>query len=244
MIEFFQECIAYVNLPATGMMIMVLLYWMMVMVGVFGLDTLDLDFDADADLGLDPGLGIDADVGINVDGGVDGAPATTFGGGSSASGNDGFLRSLFDFFYLGEVPIVIIGTFFVLFWWIATYLTNHFWNVDQSLWIAAAWFLPNAVVSLVLTRFSMIPFSIIFREEPAENKTREELCGQIGKVTTSEVTETFGQMELKINDEPEMILNVRAQPGEKLGKGDAAKIISFNHSNGTFLVELTKWEKI
>ena len=240
MIEFFQECIEHVNLPATGMMIMVLLYWLMVMVGVFGLDTLDLDFDADADLGLDADFGIE---GIDLDAGVDGAPATTFSGGSSASGNDGFLRAMFDFFYLGEVPIIIIGTFFVVFWWIMTYLTNHYTNPDFGWGIAAVWFVPNVLASLVLTRFSMIPFSIIFREEAAENKTREELCGQIGKVTTSEVTETFGQIELRINNEPEMILNVRTQPGEKLGKGEAAKIISFNHSNGIFLVELTKWEK-
>ena len=50
-------------------------------------------------------------------------------------------------------------------------------------------------------------------------------------------------MEIKQNNEPEMTINVRTNPGETLGKDDAAKIISFDNSNGTFLVELTKWEK-
>ena len=69
------------------------------------------------------------------------------------------------------------------------------------------------------------------------------MYGLIGFITTSEVTDTFGQMEIKLENEPEMRINVRTNPGESLARGDAAKIISFNNSNGTFLVELTKWEK-
>jgi hypothetical protein len=250
MIELFQELFSDVNLPATVLMVGVLLYWMMVIVGVFGMDVIDLDFgDADVDIGLDADVGIDADVGVDADlgvdvhSGVDAAPATTMSGGSSTTGNDGFLKSVFEYFYLGEVPIVIVGTFIVLFLWIFTYLTNHHWNPDKSLWVAAGWFVPNLIVSLILTRYTMIPFAIIFRKPPPENKTREEMYGRVGKVTTSEVTDKFGQIELKLVNEPEMTLNVRTKPGVKLGKGDAAKIISYDHTNGTFLVELTKWEK-
>lgn len=250
MIEFFQECVNYVNLPATTLMIMILLYWLMVMVGVFGMDAFDFDLDVDADVGLDADLGLDADFGIDGDmgvdihSGVDAAPATSLAGGSSTTGNDGFLRTVFEFFYLGEVPIVIIGTFFVLYFWIATFVTNHLYNLDQRLWISLAWLIPNILISLILTRFSMIPFAIIFKKPPPENTTRKEMYGLIGQVTTSEVTEKFGQMEIKQDDEPEMIVNIRTQAGQTLAKGDAAKIISFNNSDGTFLVELTKWEKM
>ena len=240
MIEFLQECVNYVNLPATLLMIGVLLYWVMVMVGVFGMDAVDLDFDMDADVGLDADVGIDADVG--VDGGVDGAPATSFSG-SSTTGNEGIFKQVFDFFYLGEVPIVIIGTFFALALWVATIMTNHWYNQDQRLLISLLWLIPNLIFSLVVTRISMIPFIQIFKRPPPENKTREEMYGLIGRVTTSEVTDKFGQIEVKPDNEPEMILNVRTQAGEKLAKGDAAKIVSYNHDNGTFFVELTKWEK-
>ena len=235
MFEFLNECVNTVNLPVTLLMIGVLLYWMMVIVGVVGMDAIDLDFDMDAD------VGIDADVG--VDGGVDTAPATSFGGGSSTTGNDGIFRQVFDFFYLGEIPIVIVATFFMLAFWFATIATNHWYNFDQSLLISLAWLIPNVIVSLVFTRTSMIPFIYIFKKPPPENKTREEMFGLTGRVITSEVTEKFGQLEVKPDNEPEMILNVRTQPGERLGKGDTAKIVSYNHDNGTFLVELTKWEK-
>ena len=237
MIQFFHESVNYVNLPVTTLMIMTLLYWVMVMVGVFGFDSFDFDFDASPDVDIDAGFGIDASTGL------DAAPATTLGGGSSATGNDGFLRAVFEFFYLGEVPIVIIGTFFMLFFWISTFVSNHFFNMDQSFLRSMLWLSPNLLISLVCTRISMIPFAMLFRKPPPENIRREEMYGLVGLITTSEVTETFGQMEIKLENEPEMRINVRTNPGESLTQGDAAKIISFNNSNGTFLVELTKWEK-
>jgi hypothetical protein len=232
------------------MMIMILLYWLMVMIGVFGMDAFDFDLDVnpdvglDMDIGLDADLGIDADFGVDVQGGVEGAPAASLASGSSTTGNDGFLRTVFQFFYLGEVPIVIIGTFFALFFWMATFVTNHQTNMDQRFWISMMWLIPNTVVSLALTRITMIPFAIVFKKPPPENTTREEMYGIIGRITTSEVTDDFGQMEIRQNNEPEMTINVRTTAsGNKLGKGDAAKIISYDNSNGTFLVELTKWEK-
>ncbi len=237
MIQFFQESVNYVNLPVTSLMIMTLLYWVMVMIGVFGFDSFDLDFDASPDIDIDAGFGIDANTGL------DAAPATSIGSGRSTTGNDGFLRTVFEFFYLGEVPIVIIGSFFILFFWISTFVSNHVFNMDQSFLRSMLWLSPNLVISLVCTRISMIPFAILFKKPPPENIRREEMYGLIGFITTSEVTDTFGQMEIKLENEPEMRINVRTNPGESLARGDAAKIISFNNSNGTFLVELTKWEK-
>jgi hypothetical protein len=243
MMEFFYECVNYVNLPATTLMIMILLYWLMVMVGVFGMDAFDFDL-GDADIGIDADVGLDADMGVDAHAGIDGAPATSMGG-SSTTGNDGILRQVFEFFYLGEVPIVIIGTFFVLYFWIATFVSNHFYNLDpQRLWISLAWLVPIVVISLFLTRFTMIPFAMVFKKPPPENIRREEMYGIVGRITTSEVTDKFGQMEIKQDNEPEMTINVRTKPDQTLGKGDAAKIISYDNSNGTFLVELTKWEKM
>lgn len=247
MIEFLQECVNYVNLPATTLMVMVLLYWIMVMVGVFGLDAVDLDFDADIpDMGLDADIGIDADIGLDADVGIDGgietAPGTAFSGGSSTTGNDGVARQLFEFFHLGEIPLVIIATFFMLFFWVSTMVSNHYYNMDQQLIPSLIWLLPNLLISLVLTRIAMIPFVFIFKKPPPDDKSRKNLYGVVGEVISLEVTEKHGQIEIKLDGEPEMKLNAHCAPGKRLGKGDAAKIISYNPADGTFLVELTKWE--
>ena len=241
MIQFFQETVNYVNFPVTILLIGMLLYWLMVIVGVVGMDGIDfgLDLDADVDVGLDIDPGIDAD----LDGGsIDGAPQTQLGSGSSTTGSDSALRTLFEYFYLGEIPIVIVASFLVLYLWMATIVTNHYTNPDQSFLIAAAWFLPNLFVSLVLLRFSMMPVAILFRKPPPENNTRDELLGLTGRVTTSEVTETFGRIEIKRGDEPEIILNVRARPGKSLKKNDLARVMTYNSDDGTFIVEYTQLE--
>lgn len=243
MIEFFQETVNYVNFPVTVMLIGMLLYWLMVIAGVVGMDAIDLglDLDADVDVGLDIDPGIDADV--DLDGGsIDGAPQTSMGSGSSSTGGDSALRTVFEYFYLAEIPIVIVASFFIFYMWMATVLTNHYTNPNQSFLIAAAWFLPNVLVSLFVLRFSMMPVAILFRKPPPENKTRDELLGLTGRVTTSEVTETFGQIEIKRGDEPEIILNVRARPGKTLAKNDLARVMAYNNNDGTFVVEHTKLE--
>lgn len=246
MIEFLREIVNYVNLPVTILMIMVLLYWAMIIVGVFGFDSLDFDFDTDVDIDLDADIGIDANVGIDadldVDGGVGTAPSTSFSGGSTTTGNDGALRAIFEYFYLGEVPIVIIGSFFMLYFWMATVITNHYFNMDQRLLPSLLWLTPNVIGSLIVMRYTMIPFAILFRKEPPENNTRDDMHGLVGVVKTSEVTETFGQMDVEKESGVEITLNVRTKSGQKLGKGDLAKILSYNQDTGTFLVELTKWE--
>jgi len=223
------------------LLIGMLLYWLMVIAGVVGMDAIDigLDLDADVDVGLDVDPGIDVD----LDGGsLDGGPQTSMGSGSSTTGGDSALRSVFEYFYLAEIPIVIVASFLVLYFWIFTILTNHYTNLDQKFWISAAWFLPNVFASLVLLRFSMMPVAILFRKPPPENKTRDELLGLTGRVTTSEVTSTFGQIEIKPVNEPEILLNVRTRANEALARGDQATIISFNRDDGTFLVELAKLE--
>jgi len=247
MIEFFLETVNYVNFPVTVLLIGMLLYWLMVIAGVVGMDAIDLglDLDADVDVGLDVDMdaGLDIDADVDLDGGsIDGAPQTSMGSGSSSTGGDSFLRTVFEYFYLAEIPIVIVASFFIFYMWMATVLTNHYTNPNQSFLIAAAWFLPNVLVSLFVLRFSMMPVAIIFRKPPPENKTRDELLGLTGRVTTSEVTETFGQIEIKRGDEPEIILNVRARPGKTLAKNDLARIMAYNNSDGTFIVEYTKLE--
>ena len=47
MIEFINETFQLVNLPATGLLLICLLYWLMVIVGAIGVDAIDIDFDTD-----------------------------------------------------------------------------------------------------------------------------------------------------------------------------------------------------
>ena len=88
----------------------------------------------------------------------------------------------------------------------------------------------------------VIPAAAIGRKTGPEDFSRSEMTGRKGIVTTSKVTESFGQMEIRPENEPEITLNIRVATGQRLTKGDVAKIISYNNEDGTFLVEQTKWE--
>ena len=216
MIEFINEAFQLVNLPATGLLLMCLLYWLMVMIGAIGVDAFDLDFDADVDVGD-----------LDVDGDFD----------SHAGG----FSSIAEFMHLNHVPIVIVGSLFAILFWATSFFGNHFLNPGNNLWIGLGLLSVNVPICLLITRLAIGPFAEGFK--PQENDTvRERMIGLIGMVMTSEVSETFGQVSVK-RDGPELVINARTTDGKpNLGKGDAAKIVAYDYERDTYLVELCKWE--
>lgn len=253
------------NVLPTLAMLAIVAYWLLMIVGVVGMDTFDIDLDVDPGLDLDPGLDVDPgldldldpslDVGADVDvapdieveaGGnvLDAAGADIeldSGGGSSSAGNSP-LRPLFEFLYMSDVPIVIIATALMFGFWISNVALNLLFNPSHSFVISLLWILPNCVAALMVARVIVIPAAAIGRKTGPEDLSRSEMIGQQGTVTTDKVTERFGQMEIKPENEPEIRLNIRVATGQRLTKGDVAKIISYNNEDGTFLVEQTKWE--
>ena len=214
MIEFINETFQLVNLPATGLLAMCLLYWLMVIVGAIGVDAVDIDFDTDLNV-------------LDVDGDFD----THTGGFSSFA----------ELMHLNHVPVVLVGSVFAVLFWAASFLGNHMLNSEGNLLFGLLIGAINVAVCLFLTRLIIGPFAEGFK--PQENDTtRDRMIGLIGAVTTSEVTETFGQVSIKV-DGPELAINARTQPGKpNLSKGDAAKILAYDYENDTYQVELCKWE--
>jgi hypothetical protein len=155
-------------------------------------------------------------------------------------GITGLAKGVANFFYLGDIPVVIVGSLFVFLIWAVNLIGNHYLNADYSFWVLALTFLPNLMLSLLLTKVLLIPIRKLFPEERI-GIDRDEYYHQVGRVITSEVNQQFGQIEI-LQDGPPIVFNVRCRPETRLKKGDAAKIIGYRKSDDTFLVELTKWE--
>ena len=251
LLDLFSEA----NVIPTALMTLVVAYWLMMIAGVVGMDMFDFDIDMDADVGIDidPGLDIDAGADLGTgdadiqghDGGLAEAGATDLdtGGGSTASSGGGFVRTVYDFFYLSDVPVVIVASVFVFGYWVASVTLNHFFNPDQAFVPSLLWVIPSTFVALVITKIAIIPAAAIGRKSGPEDRSRSNLIGETGVVTSIGVNEKFGQISVKRKDEPEILLNVRIEQGKpELSKNESAKIISYNNEDGTFLVELTKWE--
>ena len=211
--EFFNEITSAANFIPTVLVGLVLLYWILIIIGFIGMDAVDLDFDAD----------VDADMDFEV-------------------GGPGIFASLTHFLNMQDVPIVIVGSFFIIIWWIITVSVNHLINPDQGVLISLAILLPCVCVSLFLTKLAIMPLAKGFKNYDQFKDTRERLIGSITTVTSREVTTKSGRVELA-TDGPEITMNARTLPGIKLAKGDAAKIIAYNEQTDVYTVELSKWEK-
>jgi len=243
--EFFHELFSEANFLASAMMILVLFYWAMMIFGVVGMDMFDIEVDVDADVGIDADLGMDADLGVDAE--IEGNLAAAGGadmetGSSTASTASGFVRGVFEFFYLTDVPVAIVGSTFAFGYWAANVTLNHLFNADQTFFGSLIWVIPSVIIGLVVVKIAVKPIAKITAKTGPEDRSRSDMTGTVGRVVSSSVTPTFGQIEIKPSGEPEVVYNARTAKGQELAKGDAAKIISYDDERNTFLVELTKWE--
>lgn len=214
MADLFFECIKANNLPISMLLGLVVLYWSLMIFGIVGFEGLDAEIGIDADADLDAG----------VDGHVDGGVAS----------------DVLTFFHLGEVPLMILATFFVFVLWVCTMTTNHYWNPDWE-WMTSAQFLvPNLFVSLVATKLFAMPLAPLFREM---NKTEApKVVGSFGRVNTGYLDGKFGEVAIE-QDGPVIVVNAITENGQKLPRDTEVKVIRFVDETGVYIVEPVKPEK-
>ncbi len=92
------------------------------------------------------------------------------------------------------------------------------------------------VVAIPLTAISIKPLRRFFYTHEAVSKS--DITGQICVVTTTKVTNKFGQAVL---DDGSMVLSVRADEPNNISKGDRIALISYDKNNDHFWV-VTEYE--
>ena len=216
MYEFIDAISSPFNLTLTICLVVMLGYWLMVIAGALGLDTLDLDLDGEPELDLD--TDIDADHGPSL------------GSGSVAFS---FAR----FFNVGEVPLMILLSIFVLALWTIGVL-SYPWVGQWALILQLLVFLGFAVAALFLTKLATAPLATVFRkikeQEAAEQAV--QIIGKRGVVVSGQVTYRYGQVQIDTNGAP---LRLNARTGDTdtvLNKGDEAVIVSRDADHGFYLV--------
>jgi len=143
----------------------------------------------------------------------------------------GFLQSLFRFVHVGEVPLMLVLSVLITCMWTLAVLANHLLGNSSTL-IGLILLAPNFAASLVATRIATRPLARIFRALQKENpESTAPLAGRTCIVTTSEATEHHGQGEIATSGAP-IVVQIRAQQGRTLHKGDTALIISHDAATG------------
>jgi hypothetical protein len=203
-----------VNLPATMLLILVLFYWSLVIFGMLDLGVFDFDWN------FEPTAP------------TDGVPDIS----SATVGVGGAFKALLGFFYLGRVPTMFLVSVFALIFWTATVSTNLYLNpnaeMSRGLWLWA----PIMAGSLILSKVFFWPFLAFFDEMTKNHGELENtLVGKMATVSTSEVTETFGQITIE-QQGPPIVLNARAAAMDRFAKGEVVQILSHDSQSNTYLI--------
>ncbi|MEO1856895.1 MAG: hypothetical protein ABGY95_05965 [Rubritalea sp.] len=134
---------------------------------------------------------------------------------------DGFLH----FVNADKVPTMLVLSFCSISMWMTGVSLTTLFNPEYNNWIGLGILAGGFVVSVVVTRFAVMPFIPLFRllKQGEDNGVKVE--GHKGTVKSIELTEKFGQVEIIGHDGP-LQLNAKLIEGsEALKRGDAVVVI-------------------
>jgi hypothetical protein len=211
MIELMQLAFSPINMVFTMLLISIVVYWLTVILGVLDTDLFDMDLpdmDADADM--------DADMDANLDTGV--------------------AWSVLHWFYVGEVPIMMLLSLFILSLWAIAILGNYYLNPDMRLLRALGVFICNVAISGLIVKCLALPLRPVYALFIKDYNAPKKVIGRRGRVVTSHVTMTqMGQVEVTTRGAP-IRLNVRSQHDHVFKENDEAVLVKKDKRTGIYFI--------
>ena len=213
--EIIHEALLLYNLPLTVLLSLSVAYWISVCFGMLDIGSFDADIDFDSGVDLTP----DADVDAHGD----------VGGGA--------LMALGRFVNVHEVPLMVVLSVQVIFMWMVGIISNHYLNPSESILVGGGLLIANFVVSAVFTRLVTTPLKPIMRGLKKEWDDAGPIIGNAGVVKTSEVNETFGQVEILRQGAPTLCTARTPEGSEPIKRGETALVIDYNTETQTCIVK-------
>jgi hypothetical protein len=225
MAEFITAAFAMPNVLFTALLLVCGLYWIMVILGVLDVDMFHIDL---ADGGFDPGVDVDADVDVGLD----------FHGFEP-----GIVHSILHFFYLGEVPTMLLVSIMVLSLWTFSMLGNYYLNPEGSGAMTMAILVGDFAVSTLVLRFVALPLRKLYTLLNKDYNAPGDVVGKTCKVVTTHVTsEKMGQVEVPTKGAP-ILLNALARDKHVFQKGEAAVVVKREDDKGIYLIAPVELER-
>ncbi len=214
--EFFAEAFNALNLPVTILLGLVMLYWVISLLGVIDFEFLDGLAD------LDPDVEVDADTELETD------SARTSGGG--------ILHSVLNFLNATDVPLLFVISLIVLCLWVLNLVGNHYLNPESDALIASGVTVGSLIGAVFLTKFLTRPLTPLMRSFKISEEHQEPIVGREGVVRSSEVSQTYGQVEVASKGAP-LLLHARVGEGRApIPKGEKIIVIAKQENGGAYLV--------
>ena len=210
MMELWQHSIHWTALPFTTVLAVVALYWIIVILGVLDLDS--IDFMPDVDLDIDGDVDVDGDV------------------------SHGPFMSGVAFFFGVDAPFMVPFSIFAFVSWMLVVLGNYYWNTANVMGVGLGLGLGAFLVGLFITKYLSAPFHVMFRKMEAETGDPGKMEGRMCTVLSPEIDDTLGQCEVEVQGAP-VLLNVRHKSGAILKKGDEAVVLERDEESGAYWIK-------
>lgn len=212
-----------------------LVYWVFVMVGAAHVNLLgDGAVDAPADAAIEGGA--KGALEGATKGMLEGAAEHLDGGdvGDAGDVHAGIIASL----KLRSAPATVVLSILLLFTWVLVMLgmevTEALVPAGVTLTFAKiGLFILAPVIALLPTSLAVRPFARVFT--PAKATTHDALVGKLCTIRTGTVTDRFGEATLE-DGGAGVVVRVRVESGEKLGRGDQAVIVGYDAERQEFTV--------
>lgn len=205
--EFISVVSGFPTVVFTVLLGVIFLYWILAILGAVDIDVLDFDADLEADVDTDA---------------------------SGVSGLTGLLSTL----GLSGPPVTVILSLLVVFSWLFSYFSSaHLLTLfPQGIFhfgIGVGLSLLCFAMAIPITAIIIKPLKGLFVVHGAKSKSH--YIGALCKITTLEVTDTFGQAEID-DGEAGILISVRNATPNTLKKGDKAVVTAYDQSKGTYQV--------
>lgn len=221
MVELISAAFAPVNLAFTVLLLLTGLYWITVILGVLDINLFDLDV---------PDSGPEIDVDADADADLDGVEM-------------GIGRAILHFFYVGEVPTMILVSILILSLWSFSILGNYYLNPRGSFLVAIPIFIGNLAVSVFVTKLFALPLKRLYIMLNKDYNAPAGVMGRISRIVTTQVTrDKMGQAEIATKGAP-ILLNVLSQDEHVFHKGEEAVVVALDSQKGIYLIAPVNLEK-
>jgi len=221
----------------SGLLGLVLLYWLFVLVGAVHLTFDGADGAADGAMeGATKGA---------LEGAAD---ATDIGGGDVGHGGIGDADADFDgdagqagllnALKLRSAPATLVLSLIIFFAWIIGMFGAA--SLDALALGSGAQLAAKLALFVLAPMLGVFPTSVVIRPlartlKPVQATKRAQLVGKLCTIRTGTVTERFGEATLE-DGGAGLVVRVRVEAGDKLGRGDQAVIVGYDDETQEFTV--------
>ena len=190
--------------PFSLLLVLLVLFWLSVILGAADVSLFDFDLDVDADVDV-----------------------------SAEPGDHNFFRGVAEFFNLGEVPFMVLFSFFIVFTWTSLMVIDSTINTADYAMISWGVLLPTMIISALIAKYCSAPFGKVFNYMNNNPEDQDKAVGSKA-ILLQNTDEDHGRASIDTHSAPIEILCYT--DAEILNKGDEVLVLSWNENRRKYLV--------